>query len=515
MISKNLKIWIVCYLNMVRIGEIIIQNPWWKHGERFPQYDRHLSRLSESLVFFKRKEFEINKENIYVVRGCRQVGKTTYLKEWVSRLIEGGVDPKRIFYLSLDFFASRKEMRKAIEYFLEINRDAQSLYIFLDEITALRDWNLELKYLWDSGVTMRANVVATGSSGVALRKKGELLPGRGLEGNEYYLKPLSFRDFVLQTVDCIRKHSEAGEFRYALKRLKTVLENVNIDLRRSLDETYRAVNTIIPFKKELEYFFRIYLVTGGFPEVVNRYLGRRFSKGEGYFDSTLAEIFVRNVLGDVAKQGKQETLAMRVLKEIIDMYGSRYTFSKLARNIDSTHITTIDYLELLKDSFVLMILHAYDFSKQDLKFKGAKKVYFQDPFIFHAIRSSLSGMDVNEAISETMEDEETLSKVIEGLVTSHLSMSFETPVMREPRTFLWFYYDAHGREIDNIMKVNQTFVGIETKYRGEVSYRDVPEISQIKWYIILSMENVEYKRNVLVAPVEVFLSLLTKSDRNL
>jgi len=119
---------------MVRIGEIIIQNPWWKHGERFPQYDRHLSRLSESLVFFKRKEFEINKENIYVVRGCRQVGKTTYLKEWVSRLIEGGVDPKRIFYLSLDFFASRKEMRKAIEYFLEINRDAQSLYIFLDEI---------------------------------------------------------------------------------------------------------------------------------------------------------------------------------------------------------------------------------------------------------------------------------------------------------------------------------------------------------------------------------------------
>ncbi|MEX2707436.1 MAG: hypothetical protein Q6352_019615, partial [Candidatus Freyrarchaeum guaymaensis] len=89
------------------------------------------------------------------------------------------------------------------------------------------------------------------------------------------------------------------------------------------------------------------------------------------------------------------------------------------------------------------------------------------------------------------------------------------PVMREPRTFLWFYYDAHGREIDNIMKVNQTFVGIETKYRGEVSYRDVPEISQIKRYIILSMENVEYKRNVLVAPVEVFLSLLTKSDRNL
>ncbi|MEX2723075.1 MAG: ATP-binding protein [Candidatus Freyarchaeota archaeon] len=500
---------------MVRISEIVSQNPWWKYGKEFIHYDRHLSRLNESLIFFGRRGFEIIKENVYIIRGCRQVGKTTYLKKWVNRLVSQGFDPKRILYLSLDFFTSRKEMRNAINYFLDANRGAQSLYIFLDEVTTLKDWNLELKYLWDSGITRRANIVATGSSGVALHKKGELLPGRGLEGNEYYLKPLSFRDFVLQTADCIGDHVEAKEFSDALKRLKGSLEKVKIDLKLSLDEMYKAVNSVIPFKKELEYLFRIYLTTGGFPEVINRYLRSRFIQGKGYIDSTLAEIFVRNVLGDITGQGRQETFAVQMLKEIIDKYGTKYTFSKLARDIETTHITAIDYLELLEDSFILTVLHAYDFNKQELKFKGLKKVYFQDPFIFHALKSSLFGVDVNDVITEVSENEELLSKIVEGIVTSHLSMSSEAPIMREPKTFLWFYYDTRNREIDNVLRLNGSYMGIETKYKGEASHKDVQRIPQIKKYIILSREEVEYKEDILVSPIDVFLPLLTKSDRNL
>lgn len=504
---------------MVKIGEIISQNPWWKHDKEFKRYDRHLSKLTERLIFFERKEFETSKENVYIIRGCRQIGKTTYLKEWVNKLVSQDFDPKRILYLSLDFFTSRKEMRNAVDYFLEANREAQSLYMFLDEITTIKDWNLELKYLWDSGATKRASIVATGSSSVALRKKGELLPGRGLEGNEYYLKPLSFREFVLQTVNWnrIRDHSETKEFRDALKNLKTTLEKVSIDLRMSLDETYKAINMIIPFKKELEYFFKIYLTTGGFPEVINRHLKKKLSKEkeEGYIDPILAEIFVRNVLGDVSKQEKQQTFAIQILKEIIDKYGTRYTFSKLARDIESTHVTTIDYLELLEDSFILTVLHAYDFNKQDLKFKGTKKVYFQDPFIYYAIKSTLGGIDVNDTITETLENEESLSKIVEGMVTSHLSMNQEIPLMKEPRTFHWFYYDTHGREIDNLIKLNNTFTGIETKYQTQVNHKNTIEIPQIQKHIILSKEDIELKKNIMVIPVEIFLSLLTKSERNL
>lgn len=514
-LSKYLKIWIVNYLNMVKISEIINQNPWWKHGKDFVRYDRHLSIAKQNPIFFERKDLETNIENIYVIRGCRQIGKTTYLKEWITKLINEDFDPRRILYLSLDFFTSRKEMRNAINYFLDMNREAQILFMFLDEITAIKDWNLELKYLWDSGITKKANIVATGSSGVALRKKGEFLPGRGLEGNEYYLKPLSFREFIFQTIDYIRGHSETREFHDALGKLRNALKRINMHIGSNINEMYKSLNAIIPFKKELEYFFRIYLITGGFPGVINDHLRKKFAKKKEFIDSTLAETFVRNVLGDVVKQKRQETYARHLLKEIIDKYGTKYSFSKLARDVDTTHVTAIDYLELLEESFILTILHAYDFNKKDIKFKGAKKVYFQDPFIFYALKSSLSGRDVNEVIAEILEDEESLSKIIEGMVSTHLAMTQEIPVMKESRTFLWFYYDTRGREVDSVMRLNKSFVAIETKYRSEVNPKDILKIPQIKKYIILSKEDLELERNTLIAPVEMFLSLLEKSNYNL
>ena len=514
-LSKFLKVWIVNYLNMVKISEIVNQNPWWKHGEDFGSYDRHLSVVKQHLIFFERKNFETSVENIYVVRGCRQVGKTTYLKVWIDKLISEGLDPKHILYLSLDFFTSRKEMRNAVNYFLDVNREAKDLFIFLDEVTTIKEWNLELKYLWDSGITKRANIVATGSSGAALRKKGELLPGRGLEGNEYYLKPLSFRDFVLQTIDYVREHSEAREFYDALRKLKNTLEKVSTHIDLDINEMYKLLSKIIPFKKELEYFFRIYLITGGFPGVINEYLRRRFAGEEGFISSASAETFVRNVLGDVVKLGRQETYARQLLKEIIDKYGTRYSFSKLARDVEITHVTAIDYLELLEQSFILTVLHAYDFNKKNVKFKGAKKVYFQDPFIFYALKSSLTGRDINDVIAETFEEEESLSKIVEGVVSNHLAITQEKPVMKEKDTFLWFYYDTRGRELDNIMKINSTFIAIETKYRSEVSFKDITRIPQVKNYIILSKEDFGLKKNTLIAPIETFLSILDKSTHNL
>lgn len=500
---------------MVRISEIINQNPWWKYGKDFERYDRHLSKAKQNLIFFKRKDFETNIENVYIIRGCRQIGKTTYLKEWIAKLINEGFNPKRILHLSLDFFTSRKEMRNAVNYFLDANREAENLFMFLDEVTTIKDWNLELKYLWDSGVTKKVNIVATGSSGAALRKKGELLPGRGLEGNEYHLKPLSFREFILQTIDYVRDHGETREFQDALGKLKNTLEKASTHMESNISEMYKLLNTIIPFKKELEYFFRIYLITGGFPGVINEHLMKRFAKNKELIDSTLAETFVRNVLGDVVKQGRQETYARQLLKEIINKYGTKYSFSKLARDVETTHVTTIDYLELLEESFILTVLHAYDFNKKGMKFKGAKKVYFQDPFIFYALKSSLTGRDVNDVTAETLEEEESLSKIVEGIVSTHLAMTQEVPVMKELGTFLWFYYDARGRELDNVMRLNKSFVAIETKYRGEVGFGDTLRIPQIKKYIILSKEDFGLEKNILIAPVEIFLSLLDKSNYNL
>ena len=60
---------------MVRIAEIVDQNPWWKHGAEFVRYDRNLQGARP--VFFERKEIELKKGGIYIFRGPRQVGKTS------------------------------------------------------------------------------------------------------------------------------------------------------------------------------------------------------------------------------------------------------------------------------------------------------------------------------------------------------------------------------------------------------------------------------------------------------
>lgn len=497
---------------MAKIAEIISQNPWWKHGAEFVRYDKNLQEAKP--IFFERKGIELEKGSIYILRGPRQVGKTTYLKNAIRRLIERGVSSKDILYLSLDFFTSRREMRNAIGYFIDSTRDSAEIYLFLDEITALEDWNLELKYMADQGLTKRGIILATGSSAVKLREKGELLPGRGLEGNEYYIKPLSFREFALQSIDFIAAMITRDEFWEVLNRLKPILKESSISLSYTLEDIRKETQKVIHFKRELGYLLQIYLITGGLPGVINHYLANRYSKGKEMIEPQVSEIFIRDVLGDLSRLQRQETIVRQILKAIVERYSSRYSFSKLSREIDRTHITTIDYLEFLEDSFISFILYAYDFNRNEPKWKGDKKVYFFDPFVFHSAKSYLKGEEIWNTITATMQDEELQSKLVEGIAVSHLLMHREIPYLRTAKTFLWSYYDKSGREIDAILKEDDRHSGIEVKYRAQVSETMMRKIEPVKKYIILSKEDAGGKGDTMVVPVDIFLSLLTTSEKN-
>jgi hypothetical protein len=498
---------------MAKISEIVSQNPWWKHEAEFVRHDQSLQRAKP--IFFKRKEISLEKGGIYILRGPRQVGKTTYLKDTVKKLIEKGIPQKDILYLSLDFFTSRREVRNAIGYFLDLTRDSAEIYLFLDEITSLEDWNLELKYLADQGITRKGVIFATGSSAIKLKEKGELLPGRGLEGNEYYIKPLSFREFVLQSIDFISAQLTRDEFWESLNKLKPILERSFINLSYSQEEIKKEIQKILPFKRELGYLFQIYLVTGGLPGVINHYLTNRYSKGKEIIESQISEIFIRDVLGDLSRLQRQETIIRQILRTIVERYGSRYSFSKLAREIEKTHITTIDYLEFLEESFISFILYAYDFNKKEPKWKGDKKVYFFDPMVFHSIKSYLKGEEIWDTITATMEDEELQGMLVEGIAISHLLLHGEIPYLRTAKTFLWSYYDKSGREIDAIIKENGRYSGIEIKYRAQIREIKMGKREPIEKYIILSKENIGEKGETIIIPVDIFLSLLTTSERNI
>jgi hypothetical protein len=500
---------------MVEISSIVNQNPWWKYGKDFEHFDRDLSRVREEWIKFSRGAIKLEPAKIYVIRGPRQSGKTVLLKKTILKLLEKE-NPRSIFYFACDSLVSRtrRELRRVLDSFLDMSREFGSTYIFLDEITYVPDWSYELKYLADTGSLAKTAIVVTGSSPVVIKKDMEFLPGRGAERNEYFLKPLSFRDFSLQVAEPIRWNIKDEELRHSLGKLPKVLEAFPIDLTR-LDKIEDGVRKLLPFKRELDFLFDIYLITGGFPIVVNDYLEKRFVKGEEGMDAELAETFIRIVLGDLSKHGKIEATGLQILQSISSSIGTRISFASLAKKLEGvTHPTIADYLETLEKSVLLQVIYSYNLDRETIRQKANKKVYFVDPFVFYSINSRIKGVDSFIFSKEFLMDERNKSKLIEGVVASHLSRAEEEPYTKETETFLWFYYDAK-REIDFVIRMDEGHLGIEVKYQYAISQKEIAKTDKIQNYLILTKDTFESKNNILFAPVSVLLAVLEKSDKNL
>jgi len=77
---------------------------------------------------------------------------------------------------------------------------------------------------------------------------------------------------------------------------------------------------------------------------------------------------------------RTEWLAVReILRAVLDRYGSRYSFSRLATAIERNHASAIDHLEILDESFVLSVLYASDFNKKAAAFsRNAERNGFQE-----------------------------------------------------------------------------------------------------------------------------------------
>src|SRR5574337_1818490 len=81
-------------------------NPWWT-DRHWAETDPHLEELAAHAIVLPEPAFSteitFGDRSTHVIRGPRQVGKSTGLKLLVRRLVENdGVDPRSIVYLNLD-----------------------------------------------------------------------------------------------------------------------------------------------------------------------------------------------------------------------------------------------------------------------------------------------------------------------------------------------------------------------------------------------------------------------------
>jgi len=173
-------------------------NPWWR-GERL----RDLPRFRRWLLDPVLESLDAGLTPATVVRGPRQVGKTTLLNQAITALLDGGMNPRRIFRVQFDELPQVRRLGLPI---LDLCRwyaltvlgktlnqaagDGERAFIFLDELQNLPDWAPQLKYLVDINPV---RVLVTGSSALRIEVGRDSLAGRILT---WELGPLLLREIA-------------------------------------------------------------------------------------------------------------------------------------------------------------------------------------------------------------------------------------------------------------------------------------------------------------------------------
>ncbi|MDW7732832.1 MAG: AAA family ATPase [Methanolobus sp.] len=157
-------------------------------------------RQERTLPPSQKRRYELNVGTPYVndivgVRGC---GKTYYMYQLISELLEGGVPQSSILYLNLDDDRLQPlngdELRLLIKTFREMQEISEKdrLYLFLDEIQDFPSWERWVKSTYDRKQNVK--MVISGSNASLLSQDiSTLLTGRHLSTRMF---PFSFAEFL-------------------------------------------------------------------------------------------------------------------------------------------------------------------------------------------------------------------------------------------------------------------------------------------------------------------------------
>jgi len=506
---------------MVSLNKVLELNKWWTKGGEFANEDYDLLSYRNSIIKLQRKELLplLKPGSIVIIKGPRRVGKTVAIKLTIEKLIsEMRISPDDIFYFSFDETISQKEFENLLRDFLS-KVHSGSTYIFLDEIQAVRGWQNTLLALANSGALADTAVLVTGS--IAHFLGTETLPGRGTEGNIYYLRTSSFRDFVISVLNNF--HSNTSALSYLLgynfspsepADMLETLSNTFVSLEEDLREAHKSYLAIQKYFIPLSKMFDLYLLSGGYPKSISYILDRSEPKPPSTFYEEIYN-YIKNdaatitspVSGDPAK-------ASKTISAVLDLVGNKISYSKIAQKMAMNKATTINYLHRLENSFVFIELNGVKSFKNELREISAKKFYFSDIFMHYSAGAAQTGKPGSEYTKELV-NSSNVGMLVEEIVAGHLIRVKESDPMKLYSTYIKFYEGS--REIDFIYKKDSgRSIGIEAKYQNEASIQDVKRVAGVDEYLLLTKSSgISIKNNTMVLPVCLFLALLSSSKHNL
>lgn len=176
------------------IGRLKIDNPWWEEGQ-IPDFYRNMTpRLYLNIFLPLVKATELRRA--LILMGPRRVGKTVMMLHAIQKLIDDGVSPRNIIYISVETPIFNNILLEQLLTLANetLNKDAtkEQMYVFFDEIQYLKDWEISLKSLVDTYLNVK--FIASGSAAAELKKRSnESGAGRF---TDFSLPPLTFYEYI-------------------------------------------------------------------------------------------------------------------------------------------------------------------------------------------------------------------------------------------------------------------------------------------------------------------------------
>ncbi len=426
-------------LEDVQVAQMLSEyNPWWSnegYTETTPEVYRRA--YHETLEVLENQEVR----RFVVLSGARRIGKTTVMRQIIAHLLQQGVNPLHIFYLSFDNPLCKLigVPRVLAEYDAMVSPGAPC-YFFFDEIQYADSWSLWLKTLYDMRPNLR--LVATGSASPSI-EKGAADSGVG-RWRVLRMPTLTFREFC----DIQRISTPCSGEQYAPEDFAAMGHAKLVQLMRRLGD--------------MQAVWKQYIERGGFPELLSV--------------SSLhqAQILLREDVADkVLKRDVPSLFDVRnsLQLEKVFLYlclhsGSPINMAEMCKKLEGVTLPTLQrYIRYLADANLVYICHNSAYAGK----KGLSaqcKIYVADVALRNACLMR----------SPARMDDTDMGAMVESIVYKHLRHALGA-------THRLGYVQMKGRkkqEVDFALTrpTGERFL-CEVKYRNDSSISQQDAIAQL------------------------------------
>jgi uncharacterized protein len=418
-------------------------NPWWVDAatafERIPDFRRDVF----DVLYADVKSLP----QMVSVTGPRRVGKSTLLLQCIKQLIadapDGPAQAQRIVYFSMQDPGLELPGFNQDRFFNDLVAAAVSAskqgttYLFLDEIQRFPRWELYLKKYYDLKTPVR--IVVSGSASTPIFKKSrESLLGRI---KDYHVLPFSFREWA-----CVHGHiADTTAMRELGKEFSSwsPVEMVDELAQLLLD---------LPNDKHVAKQCENFLFEGGFPEVWA--LPTLLQKQDYLYQNQVERVIFEDLL--IAAEFRKPEMLRRFYLGLLKDPGRETNLSQLSQTIELARTTIETYFPLLEATDLVWRLHKHTSTKASAK-AGNFKTYLVDL----AVRNAVMKLSQEQMVA----DPTLMGAYAENVVANHLR--------RWPGLVELGYWRRNNDELDFIVDLGHSMIGIEVKYRNQVQDKDV------------------------------------------